>query len=73
MTTEASALLEPEAAEELAVVEPAAAELAADDEDELLLLPHPAIATTLSSGMATESQLFRVRIALLVTRFAQKT
>jgi hypothetical protein len=47
------------------VVGLAAAELVVDD-DELLLLPHPATATTLSSRIATESQLFRVRIALLL-------
>jgi hypothetical protein len=63
LTTEASELLEPEAAAE--VLELAAAELVPDD-DELLLLPHPATATMLSSRIATESQLFRVRIALLL-------
>jgi hypothetical protein len=60
------------ATDELAVALEDAAEvvgLAAADpvaDDELLLLPHPATATTLSSRIATESQLFRVRIALLL-------
>jgi hypothetical protein len=37
-----------------------------EDEDELLLLPHPTIAAALSSETPRESQLFRVRIALLL-------
>jgi hypothetical protein len=41
-------------------------ELAADDDELLLLLPQPTIAAALSSDMATESQLLRVRIALLL-------
>jgi hypothetical protein len=51
------------------VLELAAAELVAVDDDELLLLPHPAIAAALSSVTATETQVLRVRIALLLVRF----
>jgi hypothetical protein len=50
----------------------AAAELVPDDEL-LLLLPHPVIAAVTSSETATESQLLRVRIALLLIEFLQKT
>jgi molybdopterin synthase catalytic subunit len=74
-TNAATAESAPEALELAAVVEPAAAELLAEvDEDELLLLPHPAITTTLSSGITMETQLFGVRIALLLhSDFTQKT
>lgn len=42
-------------------------EAAADDDELLLLLlPHPTIATALSSEMVTESQLLRVLIAVLL-------
>jgi hypothetical protein len=46
------------------VVGLAAAELVLEGDELLLLLPHPAIATTPSSETTTESQLFRERIAL---------
>jgi hypothetical protein len=63
LTTEASAPEVPAELELAAVVGLAAA----DDEDELLpLLPHPAIAATPSSEIATESRLFRVPIAFLL-------
>ncbi len=71
-TRAAIAAFDPAAAELVAalLVPVAAAELAADDvELLLLLLPHPTIAAALSSVIATERKLFRVRIALLRIEF----
>jgi hypothetical protein len=69
-TRAATAALPPLALDVAAEVDEAAVELlaAADVVGEvvLLLLPHPTIATALSNEIATESQLFRVRIALLL-------
>jgi hypothetical protein len=60
----AAAALELVAADE--VVELAAAELVADEDELLLLLPHPTIAPAHSSDTAAETHLLRLRIALPV-------